>query len=85
MPVLYQSQHGKSPAEWTLQRRGIYIGVIEDVCMKVHVVKALRRQNHSHVITPIQQWNGLQEELLLGHLLDANNSALIILCALRLL
>ena len=42
--------------------------MIEDVRVQVEVVEALRGEHHANIITPVEERQGLQEELLTGNL-----------------
>lgn len=46
----------------------VHVGVVEDVGVQVEVVEALRRQDHANVVATIKQRQGLQKEVLAGHL-----------------
>ena len=46
----------------------LHIGVIEDIGIDVHVVEALRREHHAHIIASVEQWQRLKEEVRIGDL-----------------
>jgi hypothetical protein len=49
------------------------VAVIEYVAGDVQVVESLGSEDHSHIITSIQQWNRLHEERVARHLHTAED------------
>lgn len=50
------------------------VGVVEDVCVVVQVVEALRGQHHAHIVTAVKQRQRAQEELWLCHLVRVKDA-----------
>lgn len=46
----------------------LYVAMVEDVSVQVHIVKALGRENHAHIIPRVKQRQRLIEELDIGNL-----------------
>ena len=55
----------------------LYVAVIEHIGIQVHVVETLRREHHPNIITSIEEWQGLIEELDICNLHRQQYSSLI--------
>ncbi len=49
------------------------VPVVENVLIGVHIVEGLRRQHHPHIVSGVEQWQRLQEEVRIGHLCQGQN------------